>query len=331
MNIILCTILDKGFLFKGMALIDSLLQSSGSYTLYVLCLDGISREILASFGYAHVKLITLAEVEDAFPQLRDVKSGRTAAEYAWTLKPFLCRHVLNAYRAHSALFLDADFCFFDDVRSISALFEGASVGIVPHNLYREKKYLEPKMGKYNAGCVYFANDASARACLQWWSERVLEWCFARYEQGKQGDQVYLNAFPEKFSGVRIIAHKGVDAAPWNVPGYRVSERDKKPYLDGDPLILFHFHAFRILSPDTFLEFHRDVFSGDVYRLIYGPYRERVRSVIRRVRENYPDFSFGFGSVGLSERAYLFLLRLPLLRSVLSRIAAIRTRILVALT
>ena len=49
-------------------------------------------------------------------------------------------------------------------------------------------------GTYNVGILGFRNDAAGRACLQWWRERCLEWCYDRVEAGKYADQKYRN-FP----------------------------------------------------------------------------------------------------------------------------------------
>ena len=74
-------------------------------------------------------------------------------------------------------------------------------------------------GKYCVQFMYFRNDIEGRKCLKWWKERCIEWCYARYEDGKYGDQKYLDSFPLLFENVYIIKNRGVGIAPWNMNFY----------------------------------------------------------------------------------------------------------------
>lgn len=79
--------------------------------------------------------------------------------------------------------------------------------------------------------------------MRWWQERCLEWCFARVEDGKFGDQKYLDCWPNIFADeVHIVKQTEKTLAPWNV---RFFENQLGGVLKP---VLYHFQTFRIVSP-----------------------------------------------------------------------------------
>jgi hypothetical protein len=57
------------------------------------------------------------------------------------------------------------------------------------------------------------------AVLNWWRDRCIEWCYARSEEGKFGDQKYLDDWTTRFDSVHVLEHLGGGIAPWNVQQY----------------------------------------------------------------------------------------------------------------
>ncbi len=78
--------------------------------------------------------------------------------------------------------------------------------------------------------------------MRWWQERCLEWCFARYEDGKFGDQVYLDQWPTLFGDrVHVVRQVEKTLAPWNVRHFAKKTRSRL-----EP-VFYHFHALRLLA------------------------------------------------------------------------------------
>ena len=75
--------------------------------------------------------------------------------------------------------------------------------------------------------MFFKNDRSGREALEWWRERCLEWCYNRHEDGKFGDQKYLDDWVERFKNVRVINNIGVGVAPWNVNSYELIRSEER--------------------------------------------------------------------------------------------------------
>lgn len=238
------TLFDSVFLPQGLALHHSLLEHGGDFLLWVLCLDDACLETLQRLDLPQMRLLNLAELET--PELLAVKPGRTRAEYCWTLTPFAIQWVLDAEQtAQRVTYVDADVFFLKSPAPIFAEFEASGCGVlITEHGYAPEYDQTPTSGRY---CVQFLPVVRGlgEKVLQWWRDRCLEWCFARFENGLFGDQKYLESFEHQFPGlVHIIGPDRRFQAPWNATSY--------PFSDA---ILFHFHGLRIHSP--FLVFLSD--------------------------------------------------------------------------
>lgn len=73
--------------------------------------------------------------------------------------------------------------------------------------------------------VTFKNNEQGRTVLEWWRNACLEWCYARYENGRFGDQKYLDDWPYLFEGVFVSQNLGGGVAPWNMQQYQFEQEN----------------------------------------------------------------------------------------------------------
>ena len=104
--------------------------------------------------------------------------------------------------------------------------ESESVLITPHR-YTPQYDQSEKTGIYCVQFVYFRNNQQGRKVLTWWRKACLEWCYNRFEDGRFGDQKYLDDWPERFEGVHVLQHLGGGVAPWNMQQYRFEQQGKE--------------------------------------------------------------------------------------------------------
>ena len=63
-----------------------------------------------------------------------------------------------------------------------------------------------------------------------------------------GDQKYLDAWPDQYTGCHILMHPGAGIAPWNYAQYRFGkDANSNITVDDSPLIFYHFHQFQLLD------------------------------------------------------------------------------------
>lgn len=268
----------------------------------MLCLDDETYALLKKMNLAYVTLVTMREFEDE--ELLAMKKTRSMREYCWSLSSIFTHYVLTHFPdSEMVTYLDGDLFFFASPEKVFEDFEsagGKSILIIPHNLPPSQKKKEDSVGKYNVGMLIFRNDENGRACLAWWKERTMEWCYERVEPERFGDQKYLDYFEEKFKGVFVYRHKGANLAGWNIKNYkgRIEKRGGTVFVDGDPLIFFHFSQFKLYWPRS-----RWLPSGPTNqygynapgiekRLIYRHYTEALYGAMKQIQKVVSTFTDG---------------------------------------
>lgn len=236
------TLFDANFLPAGLALHASLARHAAPFRLWILCMDEKVENQLRRLDLPDVDLIPLRGFET--PELLAVKSGRSKGEYCWTATPFTFSAVFAREPAVARVtYLDADLFFFSDPAPLLEEFEasGRDVLITDH-AYSSEYDLTAKVGRFCVQFIACRNTEGGRKVLGWWQQRCLEWCYARNEDGKYGDQKYLDDWPDRFAQeVHVLERTRETLAPWNVRSFL---RDGFRYP-----AFYHFHSFRLLAPD----------------------------------------------------------------------------------
>jgi SAM-dependent methyltransferase len=245
-----CTLFDANYLPRGLALYRSLERVCPDFRLWIFCMDEPTRRVLEALELPAATLVSLSELEEHDAALLSIRSTRTAVEYCWTATPSVCKYVLETTDVDAVTYVDADVFFFSDPQPLFDELGDDAVMIVPHRYAPQYRHKEPETGTFNVQWLTFKRDPDALATLEWWHERCIEWCYHRWEDGKIGDQGYLNDFQRLFDRVHVLEHPGGGLAPWNVSAYRLGERDGLAQVDGKPLVFYHHHSLRLYKPSA---------------------------------------------------------------------------------
>jgi hypothetical protein len=276
------TLFNNLFLPQGLALHMSMERYVRNYVLWILCVDDETYNVLEKLTLPNVRLLKLSKLETR--ELLEVKIERTIAEYCWTLTPFAPRFVFEADdTVERVTYVDADLWFLKKPKPIFDEFEvsGKHVLITDH-AYSPEYDLSSNFGKY---CVQFIvfNRKNGEKIRKWWEERCIEWCFSRLEDGKFGDQKYLDDWPDRFpSSVYVMKDKELALAPWNAMRF--------PYGNA---IFYHFHGLRIVSKNK-LQIGAYPLPMMLKKHIYKPYSDDLNSAIKML--NSIQFSWSTQTV-----------------------------------
>lgn len=259
------TLFDSAFLPQGLALHSSLRRHTPDSILWVLCMDSTAYQVLQKLELPGMQLVSINEIET--PDLDRIKKERSIAEYCWTVTPLTPKLVFDRDpSARRVTYLDADLYF---LRSPDPLFQeldesGKAILITEHDY----DPIYDRSATHGRFCVQFVTfvRGESEAVRSWWQARCEEWCYARLEDGKFGDQKYLDDWPDRFGGqVHVLQQKGVLLAPWNARRYSLERA-----------VAWHFHGLRLLGSGRALLFSNYEVPQFLVKQVYKPYLAELR-------------------------------------------------------
>ena len=161
--------------------------------------------------------------------------------------PMLCR--LLDEGATKVIYLDPDIALFGDLDEVVQLLDSHDVILTPHLLAPEsddEAIADNEIGAmahgiYNLGFIAVANTNEGRRFAQWWSDRLLKFCFDDLPHGLFTDQRWCDHVPVFFPTSYILRDPGYNVASWNLGRRPISfANDGRIYAAGHQLRFFHF-------------------------------------------------------------------------------------------
>lgn len=281
-----CTLFNSVYLSRGLALYESLQAQCNKFHLYVFAFDDVTYSFFKNGHFDNITLISLKEFEDE--ELLRVKFTRTRGEYCWTCTSSTILYVLDHFKVDYCIYVDADLYFYASPQILIDEMGDASILLTEHRYTKEYDQAITS-GKYCVQFMLFKNDERGRKALIWWRNKCLAWCYNRAEDGKFGDQKYLDDWKERFKGVHILNNLGGGVAPWNMQQYTFNNENgiicgheiasgKSFYL-----VFFHFHALFFVSPTYFSPSEYKIKDESYITLLLNIYVKKIVNI----RKKYP--------------------------------------------
>lgn len=287
----LCSLSDKNFLAKGLALYESLSEHTKSFTLHYLCMDDESYSIIKNVEHNNIIAYHLDSFLENDSQLAVLKEG-DYKYFCWTLASYFTNYLMSK-DIGSIAYIDSDIFFYDDFKIILDEIGNRSVGVFRHRQYPMS--VNDSNGKFNVGVVYFKDDDTGIETLNWWSDAVL---YKKYPHlAGCGDQKYLDAFlvlEDKLYFDENIGH----GSPWEWQLYDFGTYNKDGCIQWDgvkqKLIFSHFSHFEYdidrdyYNPSTthYIFTPANMYT-DVVNLkkIYDDYYQKIKKVVKKYSLN----------------------------------------------
>jgi len=273
------TLFDSRFLLLGLTLHASLLKVASNSHLWIICIDELVEQQISKLGLSHVSTIPLRSIET--DELLTVKNNRTVGEYCWTLTPFSPKAVFDrAPDVSRVTYIDSDLFFFSSPEIIFEEFESTQKHVlITEHAYAPEHDRTELSGRFCVQFMTFRRTPAGLKVLKWWQDRCIEWCFDRNEDGKFGDQKYLDQWPTLFPNeVHILRQVDKTLAPWNVDYFLTKK------INNLTPVFYHFQSFRIVGENLARLFVGIKISENAFRF-YESYLIAVGRQIKVMKSN----------------------------------------------
>ncbi len=295
-----CTLFDSFYLSRGLAMYESLKVNVNNFHLYIFAFDNLSLKILNTLNLKNTTIISLKEFENQ--ELLNIKPTRTKAEYCWTSTSSTIEYVLDNYDIHCCTYIDSDLFFYSSPSVLLEELNDEKTVLISEHRYSwfAKIYEEKRAGRFCVQFITFKNNSESRAILTRWKNQCIDWCYARFEDGKFGDQKYLDEWPVLYNNVKISENIGGGVAPWNIKKYKINR-------DGDSLtgfeiksgrffdlIYYHFHYVRFMD-DGYIDLGWNVIPNDTLKNLYVPYINTIIKIERDLENSFDDYKTAYYS------------------------------------
>ena len=287
MRLYFCTYFDSQYLPRAFVMLDSLRACHPDSLVIVVAMDEkAARETRARYDADFVTVVPIENVEDR--ELLSVKATRTTVEYYWTCTPAIIHYSLKKFAIPHCTYVDADLFFFSDPDPLVSQLNYSDVSLTPHN-YAARYDQSATSGIYCVQFMTFKNTRTGLMICEWWRKECIDWCFARFENGRFGDQKYLDDWPSRFTGVKVLDGPEAGIAPWNWDNFPLRKQRERYFVEADgvlmPLVFFHFHGLRFTS-DGRCRLRTYKAPSAYRRSILAPYARKVGNHIRVLSTKY---------------------------------------------
>ncbi|OTE95250.1 glycosyl transferase [Crenothrix sp. D3] len=290
-----CTLFNSRYVTRGLAMYESLAKHSKEFHLYIFAFDNRCYALLKKLNLENATIISLQEFEDE--ALLNIKASRSIGEYCWTCKASAIKHVIKTYQLTHCTYLDSDLYFFSDPNVLIGEIGDKSVSITEHR-YTPEYNQTATSGKYCAQFLRFKNDDDGMKVLNWWRNACIDWCYAHIEEGKFGDQKYLDNWLNQFEGVHEVKNLGAGVAPWNIQQYKLFNNNDNEIFGIElatkthfKVIFYHFHYLKFLENNKIELVCNYKLTKQAIEIIYKPYVIHLHNIKIAISHIDADYDY----------------------------------------
>jgi hypothetical protein len=240
------TSITSNYIPKARVLARSVKNHAPHAVFHLLLCDTPPDEFdLSKEDFDHLLLIDDLEIEnrDAWIFQHNV------VELCTAVKGMGLARIFRDFGADKVVFLDPDIVVFSSLDRIENLLDQHSVVLTPHQTEPENsrsaildnEVSSLKHGVFNLGFVAVSNSAEGLGFVDWWSDRLRDFCYDDRGKGLFTDQKWIDLAPAFFSNIAILREPQFNVSTWNI-SHRALTGDIASGIcaNGEPLCFYHF-------------------------------------------------------------------------------------------
>ena len=207
-------------------------------------------------------IIRFEELQIAKP--RQWMFGHTVVELCTAVKGVGAMEIVRRHRPEKLFYFDPDIVVFGGLDALGDALNDHCVLLTPHVTEPEttrravidNEISALKHGIYNLGFIGFRCSGEGLRCMEWWAQRLLDFCHDDIPAGLFTDQRWADLMPAMFRGVGILRDPQYNVATWNLSHRRATGSAPDGVLvDGQPLSFYHFSGFDSGAQEVMLKIY----------------------------------------------------------------------------
>jgi hypothetical protein len=220
-------------------------------------------------------------------------------EMTCALKPFFASHIFEQHgHLQRLIYLDCDMYVF----SAFAPLTDAAITLSPHRTKNIGYLPEPKnysnislnrYGVYNAGYFELKRKQETFAFLDWWKTLMYDMGYNRPDEHLFSDQLWLNTVHSFFDDVYVNKNPGYNVAIWNLIERKIEEKNGAYFVNGEPLVLYHFSKYSINEPDKLVYYDEPWLTFANFPVLKNVYKKFRDSVLEAGYDKFKSIPYPF--------------------------------------
>lgn len=175
----------------------------------------------------------------------------SVVEMCTAVKGVTFQYLFKNFNAQKVFFLDPDMVVLGSLDELINRLDQASILLTPHQTVPETNQQaiidneigSLKYGVFNLGFLGVRASLEGVRFIDWWTDRLLNFCYADIAGGLFTDQRWIDLAPCFFDEINVIRDPGYNVATWNLTHRIVSGSLDSLLVNGQPLRIYHFSGF----------------------------------------------------------------------------------------
>ncbi len=274
------TLCSINYLAQAKTLFDSISRTNPGWKFIIGLVDKNDKNVDLSFLDCEMVTVDVLNI----PGFDSMVQRYTIVELLTSAKPFYFEWLFDNYpAAGNVVYFDPDIMVFQPLTRLEESLEKFDIVLTPHfttpinddKLPTELHVMQT--GIYNLGFIALKRSDNTMAMLKWWQSRLQEQCLIDLSRGLFVDQLWMNLAPAYFDKVLVEKYPGYNMAHWNLHERRMEKTDGEWYVNGVPLIFYHFSHYSPANPGSIAGHHNryDFSTRPDLQEIYDRYKESL--------------------------------------------------------
>jgi len=240
------TSITSNYIPKARVLAESVKRHAPHATFHVLLCDTPPANF--DLGKEQIdSLILLDELE--IENRQQWIFQHNVVELCTAVKGLGFQRLFTQHGAEKVIFLDPDIVLFSPLTVIEDELDQHSVLLTPHQTQPESaisaildnEVSSLKHGVFNLGFLAVRNSSEGNRFVNWWSDRLREFCYDDRSQGLFTDQKWVDLAPAFFPDMGVLRQSEFNVSTWNINQRELSgDIENGIFVDGQPLCFYHF-------------------------------------------------------------------------------------------